>query len=292
MKRMLSILLTVLLCLSLLPAAGMAEEPVSVALTKDGSVAVVTGPYEDLYVRIALVIDMDGVSGLYVTQGVLNDGGVIVVPEFAVPGLTVTGVNVALVPDAGDISTPEPMVMASDFFRRGGEEPTFTYEHDPRDNPQAMEDIVADPDAVYGFSPDLASVRLGRFADAIDWSDPDQVAEARAEREAYHESMDELYDMIDEMWAGGSTMEEIARAVSTRRNELRLEAYTDPLELELVKQSNFDAYGNENGPTPEFLYEKYGSWKTIIEKALSTNMGMDACLGLYDEYYHTYMLDA
>ena len=43
------------------------------------------------------------------------------------------------------------------------------------------------------------------------------------------------------------------------------------------------------GPSVDSLYEKYGAWQTVLEKALSTNMGMDACLGLYDEYYYTYV---
>ena len=49
-------------------------------------------------------------------------------------------------------------------------------------------------------------------------------------------------------------------------------------------------YGNENGGTPEYYYEKYGSWETVLEKALSTNAGADACLGLYDKYYDTYLI--
>ena len=73
-----------------------------------------------------------------------------------------------------------------------------------------------------------------------------------------------------------------------RRNEIRLESYKDEEKLELVKKSNLETYGNEFGPTADSLYEKYGSWQTVIEKACSTNSGMDACLGLYDEYYYTY----
>ena len=166
----------------------------------------------------------------------------------------------------------------------------FAYENDPRDNPRAMADIVENPAAVYGFSPNPESTRLGKFADALDWSDPDQVAAARAEREAYHESMSELYRMIETMLGEGKNVEEIARAVSARRNELRLEAYADdPERLALAKQSNLDTYGSEMGPSADSLYEKYGSWQTVLEKALSSNMGMDACLGLYDEYFYTYV---
>ena len=168
----------------------------------------------------------------------------------------------------------------------------FQYEHDPMQNPKAAQDIIVDPDAVYGFSPNPESTRLGVYADAIDWTDEAQVAEATAAREAYHEKNKELYKIIEDGLANGESMEEIARKVSTRRNEIRLEAYADdPEGLELVKQSNLETYGNEMGPTPDYLYEKYGSWQTVIEKACSTNAGMDACLGLYDKYYYTYGLD-
>ena len=56
----------------------------------------------------------------------------------------------------------------------------------------------------------------------------------------------------------------------------------------IFKKSNLDTYGDENGPTVESLYEKYGSWQAVLEKALGTNEGMDACLGFYDEYYDMY----
>ncbi|MBQ6551094.1 MAG: hypothetical protein IJL78_06785 [Lachnospiraceae bacterium] len=166
----------------------------------------------------------------------------------------------------------------------------FTYEHDPRENPTAMRDIVVNPDAVYGFSPSPAEdSTLKDYADAIDWSDPEQVAEAREQRQQYHESLEELYELTLKMSFADKDVEEIARAVSVRRNELRLEAYADdPEGLELVKKRNLETYGNEFGPTPESLYEKYGSWETVLVKALGTNCGMDACLGFYDEFYYLY----
>lgn len=136
----------------------------------------------------------------------------------------------------------------------------FFYEHDPMENPKAAEDIMVNPDAVYGYSPRPDSVRLKAYADA-DWSDAALVESARQDRLAYHESFKELYRMIEQMLGEAKNVEEIARAVSTRRNEIRLESYKDnPQGLEKVKKSNLDTYGNENGPTPESLYEKYGSW--------------------------------
>ena len=169
----------------------------------------------------------------------------------------------------------------------------FAYEHDPRDNPSAMRDVVYNPDAVYCFSPSKAEEStLKDYADAIDWTDEKQVAKARGQRLAYHDSMQELYDIILDMVKADEEIETIARAVSRRRNELRLEASKDdPEGLALTKKRNLETYGDELGPTPEWLYEKYGSWEEVLIKALGTNAGMDACLGLYDEYYYLYNLE-
>ena len=166
----------------------------------------------------------------------------------------------------------------------------FLYQHDPRLNPTAMADIIADPDAVYGFSPDPDSARLGSYA-PYDWSDRALVESARQDRIAYHESLAELYGLKDRLAAEGKDLEAIARAVSAQRNVIRLRSYeNDPEGLASLKASNLAAYGDENGPTADSLYEKYGSWATVLEKAFSTNPGMDACLGLYDDYYALYVL--
>lgn len=54
-------------------------------------------------------------------------------------------------------------------------ESPFAYVHDPRENPEAMADIVENPDAVCGFSPNPDSKRLGSCAE-YDWTDPAFVA--------------------------------------------------------------------------------------------------------------------
>ncbi len=165
----------------------------------------------------------------------------------------------------------------------------FEYEHDPLENPEAMKDIVKDGNAVYGFRPSETG-SLKAYAGA-DWSDPDLVESGRQERIAYHQSIEEMYDMLRQMQAEGKSVEEIARAVSTKRNELRLESYADdPEGLEILKQRNLEKYGHEEGPLPDELYAQYGSWETVIAKAFSANVGMDACLGLYDDYYDLYVI--
>jgi beta-N-acetylhexosaminidase len=165
----------------------------------------------------------------------------------------------------------------------------FRYVHDPRENPEAMKDIVENPDAVYGFSPDPESTRLGSYAQ-YDWTDQDLVASAREERIAYHVSLDSMTDLLYQMRDEGASMEEMARAVSAERNRLRLAAYeNDPEGLVKVKQSNLETYGHEDGPTADEMYEKYGSWEAVLQKAFSANLGMDVCCGLYDEYYPLYI---
>ena len=165
----------------------------------------------------------------------------------------------------------------------------FVYIHDPRENPEAMADILENADAVYGFSPDPQSRRLGAYAE-YDWTDPVFVARAKEERKAYHESMDSMTDILYQMREEGASTEEMARAISAERNRLRLVSYEDdPDGLARVKESNLKTYGHEDGPTADELYEQYGSWTMVIQKAFSANMGMDACCGLYDEYYQLYI---
>lgn len=164
------------------------------------------------------------------------------------------------------------------------------FAHDPRLNAKVVQDAKVDVNAVYGFSPRSDSTRLGTYAKE-DWSDPVKVAAWRAERIAYLKDFDSMYNMWVSMKAAGQSTEAIARAVSNERNQVRLRAYKDnPEGLADVKASNLSTYGNENGPTAESLYEKYGSWDKVLIKSFSSNSGMDACLGLYDSQYEHYVL--
>jgi len=169
----------------------------------------------------------------------------------------------------------------------------FTYVHDPRINSKAMADIVVNPNAIYGFSPDPESTRLGEYA-SYDWTDPLVVEAARQERIAYLADFDQMYQLWDEMAAAGKSTEEIARVVSAKRNEIRLASYAgNPEGLAKVRKSNLETYGNEEGPQADDLFAKYGSWEKVLIKSFSSNSGMDACLGLYDvQYEHNRMVQA
>ena len=186
------------------------------------------------------------------------------------------------------LSVITPLVLIMSVLLFACSEKKFKYEHDPRENTSAMADIVEDENAIYGFRPSETG-SLAMYANE-DWSDPEMVEKGRQERIAYHKSLESMYDILNDMSAQGKSLEEIARAVSTRRNEIRLEAYNDdPEGVAAVKARNLTKYGHEEGPLPDELYAQYGSWEIVISKAFSANSGMDACLGLYDEYYQLYV---
>lgn len=166
----------------------------------------------------------------------------------------------------------------------------FAYSHDPMQDARAAKDIIVNENAIYGYSPNPESERLGEFA-SYDWSDPSVVWKARQDRIKYMEQDSALFAMYAACKAEGKSMEQTAREVSRMRNLLRLKSYeNDPEGLEKVKKSNLKTYGNEEGPTADSLYKKYGSWETVLQKAFSTNHGMDACLGLYDDNYIKYVI--
>ena len=98
----------------LILARRTAAPPV-VQLDQDGKTAQITGDYTGYYARVSLILDNGGVSGLYVTQAEINASGKVIIPSFTVPGLTVTGVAIALVPTLEDIQKPNPTAVSVDF---------------------------------------------------------------------------------------------------------------------------------------------------------------------------------
>jgi len=162
------------------------------------------------------------------------------------------------------------------------------YEHDPRLNLKAMEDIIVNPDAVYGFSPNPDGT-LAPYA-KYDWTVKEDVEEYKKARIEYLAANEQMYELLYEMMAEGKTSEEIARAISAKRNELRIASYDgNPEGLATLKERNLLKYGHEDGPTADELFEQYGSWDIVTEKAFSHNSGMDACVGIYDDYYSYYI---
>ena len=90
----------------------------AVTLSSDAATAQAEN-FAGLYARVAIVIDINGVSGLFVVQPTINADGTIVIPSITMPGLTVKGVSVALVPTLADIQKSMPEVKASDMRMLG-----------------------------------------------------------------------------------------------------------------------------------------------------------------------------
>ncbi len=174
-----------------------------------------------------------------------------------------------------------------DNLPKAGLKTSFRYINNPMDNPKAAVDIIENPNAVYGYSPKPGS-SLDEYK-FVDWSDPSVVDAKRIERIDYHIKLErqkaELAQSVDEMLVEGYSIEDIARSVVYDRNANRIKSYNGNLMgLEAMKARNLRKYGNPEGPTPEMLFEKYGSWEEVIFASFRSNPGMDACLGLYDLY--------
>jgi len=117
------------------------------------------------------------------------------------------------------------------------------------------------------------------------------VANAQNERIIYHEKLkiqkENLSVEIETLRSEGYSLEEIARMRVNQRNEERINNYLktgNHKGLESMKQRNLEQYGNPDGPTPNQLYEKYGSWEEVIYASTRSNPGMDVLTGLYDIY--------
>ena len=92
-------------------AAGITD----VTLSPNYRTARITGGYTGLYARVALILESAAGSGLYVTQARIGEDGTIPIPSLSIPGLTVQGVNVALVESLDEIPSPSPATVCSCF---------------------------------------------------------------------------------------------------------------------------------------------------------------------------------
>lgn len=145
---------------------------------------------------------------------------------------------------------------------------------------EVRDSIIVNKNAVYGYSPSPESVSIGIHADRP-WHDADFVKYAREIRIKYREELAELHALADRMYMDGADDETVARTVSGARNKGRLDSYIDNREtMERLLKNNESRYGTAEGILADAAYEKYGSWKKVLEKSLSINLGMDVCCGL------------
>ena len=165
----------------------------------------------------------------------------------------------------------------------------FTYVHNPIYSQKVLADAEYDQNAYFGFKPNTTG-SLKNYA-IVDWSVESDVLGYKEARIKYIEENDARIKKLElELRSQNKTIEEIARACSALRNQVRLDQYKDdPEGLATLKQRNLSKYGHEEGPLPDELYAQYdNSWETVLKKCYSTNMGMDACCGVYDKYFFMY----
>lgn len=172
--------------------------------------------------------------------------------------------------------------------KKDKEEAEFRYKNNPLDNPKVLKEVIENPKAVYGYSPKEIS-SLNKFK--VDWTNAKEVADVRIERIIYHEKLkiekERLSIEMEKLRGKGYSIEEIARIKVEQRNEGRINNYLksgNQKGLEMMKQRNLDKYGNPDGPTPDQLYLKYGSWEEVVYASTRSNPGMDVLTGLYDIY--------
>ncbi len=175
------------------------------------------------------------------------------------------------------------------FSHEYGYKTKFLYIHNPEYSPETLADAVYDEAAYFGYKPSETG-SLKQYT-SYDWTNEDDVLSYKQERIKYITENDEkLKELEKKLRAEGKSVEEIAKACSNLRNQIRLDQYKDdPEGLAKLKARNLEKYGHEEGPLPEELYVKYNnSWEMVLKKSYNTNRGMDACCGVYDTYYYLY----
>jgi hypothetical protein len=151
-------------------------------------------------------------------------------------------------------------------------DPSYTLDEVP---PQ----LVADAAGVYGYLP-KPGTPFAKSPPWPDWTDPVAVAQARATRLLYHEGFAQEVKLAQDLRAAGEPAETIARQLSELRNVNRMAMYPKD-QLPMLFERNLVEYGRKEGPSFEFLMDKYGNDpEKIIASGMRTNPGMDVLCGV------------
>jgi hypothetical protein len=161
------------------------------------------------------------------------------------------------------------------------EEAKFKYEHNPSENPKVLRDAVEDPDAIYGYRP-IETGGLKKFADG-DWSDSEYVKKARQRRINYHNKNDSA---LQQLRNKGYSDGQIAQQMVEQRNQNRLNDYVDK-NGNITDQEGYNQ-ALEHSKSYDQLKAEGKTDQDIIKSSTKGNPGMDACTGLYDDYFDTY----
>ncbi|MFT4195547.1 cell wall-binding protein [Ottowia sp.] len=99
-------------------------------------------------------------------------------------------------------------------------------------------------------------------------------------RARYEQTVRALRQRAADMRRGGASAEGIARALHAERRELaaRFKEQTPEPYRSGIYQRTFEVYGDELGPSIEFLRAQGKSWEAIIESATCPGPGPDRFL--------------
>ena len=139
-------------------------------------------------------------------------------------------------------------------------------------------DLVPDSRGVNGHVP----VEGSQFASPkwpVDWTNPEQVAAARAIRLDYHQGLANEASWISDMRASGANDENIARQIVDMRNQTRMSKYSKD-QLPVLFERNTKTYGNPYGPSYDSLLAKYGSPKGVIDAGTRSNATVNILTGI------------
>lgn len=139
------------------------------------------------------------------------------------------------------------------------------------------EGIEANPQGVYGYMPKPGS----RYAKS-DFSNPAEVAKNREIRLKYLEESKQIDDEVVKMTQAGEPPEAIARRTVEIRNQQKVDARSnmDAEGVRRLEEGNMELYGHPVGPTPDQLFEKYGSWEKVIQKSTQKDEALNTLLGI------------
>jgi hypothetical protein len=139
------------------------------------------------------------------------------------------------------------------------------------------------PKAIQAGGPEPAKVGAppepGKTGAPIDAA---RIADLKAMRLRYLEGIQALETTENEMRRLGRTTEQIARQLVGDRNALKVEtrALMKPEEVAQLEARNLKKYGDPVGPTPEWLFDKYGSWDKVLEAVKRTDPVTNQLLGI------------
>jgi hypothetical protein len=81
----------------------------------------------------------------------------------------------------------------------------------------------------------------------------------------------------------GMSLEDIGIMKVENRNQSRIDSYLQSNNLDglnSMQERNLIEYGRKNGPTADQLFEKKGSWESVIFGSVKSSRAMDVLLGL------------